>query len=129
MKATPMVWSGRVLSGLFVLFMLGASVAPKFLMPEIARAATPPGVPDAAIPLIGAIELVATLLYVWRRTALLGAILMTAVLGGAIATHLSAGSPLFSHTLFGVWLGLVMWAGLWLRDADLRQRLPIRRVP
>ena len=129
MKATPMVWTGRVLSGLFVLFMLGASIAPKFLMPAIAREASPQGVPGSAIPLIGALELVATLLYAWRRTALLGAIMMTAILGGAIATHMNAGSPLFSHTLFGVWLGLVMWGGLWLRDADLRQRLPVRRVP
>ncbi|MFC7379604.1 DoxX family protein [Brevundimonas sp. GCM10030266] len=129
MKATPMVWTGRVLSGLFVLFMLGASIAPKFLMPDIAREASPQGVPGSAILLIGVLELVATLLYVWRRTALLGAIMMTAILGGAIATHMNAGSPLFSHTLFGVWLGLVMWGGLWLRDADLRQRLPVRRVP
>lgn len=129
MKATPMVWTGRVLSGLFILFMLGASIAPKFLMPDIAREASPQGVPVSAIPLIGALELVATLLYAWRRTALLGAIMMTAILGGAIATHMNAGSPLFSHTLFGIWLGLVMWGGLWLRDADLRQRLPLRRVP
>ena len=129
MKATPMVWTGRVLSGLFILFMLGASIAPKFLMPDIAREASPQGVPGGAIPLIGALELIATLLYAWRRTALLGAIMMTAILGGAIATHMNAGSPLFSHTLFGVWLGLVMWGGLWLRDADLRQRLPVRRVP
>lgn len=129
MKATPMVWTGRVLSGLFVLFMLGASIAPKFLMPDIAREASPQGVPGSAILLIGVLELVATLLYVWRRTALLGAIMMTAILGGAIAIHMNAGSPLFSHTLFGVWLGLVMWGGLWLRDADLRQRLPVRRVP
>lgn len=128
MKATPIVWTGRVLSGLFVLFMLGASVAPKFLMPEIAAGASRPiGVADENVPLIGAIELIATLLYVWRRTALLGAITMTAVLGGAIATHMNAGSPLFSHTLFGVWLGLVMWGGLWLRDASVRDALPFRR--
>ncbi|RYG17471.1 MAG: DoxX family protein [Caulobacteraceae bacterium] len=128
MKATPMVWTGRVLSGLFVLFMLGASVAPKFLMPEIAYSASRPvGVADENVPLIGAIELIATLLYIWRRTALLGAITMTAVLGGAIATHMNAGSPLFSHTLFGVWLGLVMWGGLWLRDASVRAVLPVRR--
>lgn len=129
MKATHKVWTGRVLSGLFILFMLGASIAPKFLMPDIAREASPQGVGGSAIPLIGGLELVATLLYAWWRTALLGAIMMTAILGGAIATHMNAGSPLFSHTLFGVWLGLVMWGGLWLRDADLRQRLPVRRVP
>lgn len=128
MKATPLVWTGRVLSTLFVLFMLGASIAPKFLMPEMAaQASRPIGVDDGNILLIGLLELVGTLLYIWRRTALLGAIVLTAVLGGAIATHMNAGSPLFSHTLFGVWLGLVMWGGLWLRDADVRGVLPLRR--
>ena len=129
MKATPLVWTGRVLSALFVLFMLGASVAPKFLMPEIAREASRPiGVADQNILLIGMIELIGTLLYAWRRTALLGAVTLTALLGGAIATHMNAGSPMATHTLFGVWLGLVMWAGLWLRDADLRPLLPVRRT-
>lgn len=129
MKATPLVWTGRVLSALFVLFMLGASVAPKFLMPEIAQAASRPiGVDDANVLLIGMIELVGTLLYIWRRTAVLGAVTMTALLGGAIATHMNAGSPLFSHTLFGVYLGLVMWTGLWLRDPALRALIPLRRT-
>lgn len=129
MKATPTVWTGRVLSALFVLFMLFASVMPKFLMPEVAAAASRPvGVDAANIPLIGVIELVGTLLYAWRRTALLGAVTLTALLGGAIATNMNGGAPLFSHTLFGVYLGLIMWAGLWLRDADLRALLPLRRT-
>ena len=130
MKASPMVWTGRALSGLFILFMLGASVAPKFLMPEASvdyiRSLN---IDPEDVPLIGAVELIGTLLYAWRRTALLGAAWMTALLGGAIATHLHVDSPLFSHTLFGVYLGLVMWAGLWLRDADLRALLPLRRSP
>lgn len=127
MKATPLVWTGRALSALFVLFMLGASIAPKFLAPEMARAASRPiGVDDANVLLIGVIELVGTLLYAWRRTAVLGAVTTTALLGGAIATHMNAGSPLFSHTLFGVYLGLIMWAGLWLRDPDLRALVPFR---
>lgn len=122
------VRAGWTLSGLFILFMLGASITPKFLMPEIAeQASTPIGVSPAHVPLIGAIELIGTLLYAWRRTALLGAITMTAVLGGAIATHMNAGSPLMSHTLFGVWLGLVMWGGLWLRGASVRAVLPLSR--
>ena len=78
--------------------------------------------------MIGAIELMGTMLYAWRRTSLLGAVWMTALLGGAIATHLHVDSPLFSHTLFGVYLGLVMWGGLWLRDPSLRGLLPIRRT-
>ncbi|MBU1326180.1 MAG: DoxX family protein [Alphaproteobacteria bacterium] len=127
MKAPPTVWTGRVLSGLFALFMLAASIAPKFFMPEIAREASRPiGVADENILLIGVIELGGTLLYIWPRTAFLGAIALTALLGGAIATHMNAGSPLFSHTRFGVYLGLVLWAGLWLRDPALRALLPFR---
>ena len=127
MKATPMVWTGRVLSVLFILFMLGASVAPKFLMPDAnldyIRSLN---IDPQDVPLIGVIELVGTLLYAWRRTSVLGAVAMTALLGGAIATHMHVVSPLFSHTLFGVYLGLIMWAGLWLRDPQLRGLLPLR---
>ncbi len=126
MKAWPMVWTGRVLSALFVLFMLGASVAPKFLMPDANldyfRSLN---IDPADVPLIGVVELIGTLLYAWRRTSLLGAVIMTGLLGGAIATHLHVDSPLFSHTLFGVYLGLIMWAGLWLRDAQVRAVLPL----
>ena len=129
MKASPMVWTGRVLSALFVLFMLGASVAPKFLMPDAnldyIRSLN---IDPANVPLIGGIELFGTLLYAWRRTSVLGAVLMTGLLGGAIATHMHVGSPLFSHTLFGIYLGLVMWGGLWLRHASLRALFPIRSV-
>lgn len=125
MKASPMVWTGRVLSALFVLFMLGASVAPKFLMPDANldyfRSLN---IDPTDVPLIGGVELIGTLLYAWRRTSLLGAVIMTGLLGGAIATHLHVDSPLFSHTLFGVYLGLIMWAGLWLRDAQVRAVLP-----
>ena len=129
MKASPMVWTGRVLSALFVLFMLGASVAPKFLTPDVGldyiRSLN---IDPADVPLIGVIELIGTLLYAWRRTSLLGAVIMSALLGGAIATHMHVDSPLFSHTLFGVYLGLIMWAGLWLRDARVRAVLPILKT-
>ena len=128
MKASPMVWTGRVLSALFVLFMLGASVAPKFLMPEAGldyiRSLN---IDPADVPLIGVIELVGTLLYAWRRTALLGAVWMTALLGGAIATNVRVDTPLFSHELFGVYLGLMIWGGLWLRDPRLRSLVPFKR--
>jgi hypothetical protein len=69
--------------------------------------------------------LVPTALYAWRPTAILGAILITAYLGGAVATHARIGSPLLSHTLFGVYLGVIVWAGLWLRDPRLRSLMPI----
>ena len=79
------------------------------------------------IVMIGAIELVCVLLYVFPRTSVLGAVLMTGLLGGAMATHVRVESPLFSHTLFSVYLGLFMWGGLWLRDPALRALFPWRR--
>lgn len=130
MKASPSVWTGRVLSGLFVLFMLAASVAPKFLMADMVaeQNMTPLGWPAKYLMLIGLIELACVILYVIPRTSLLGAVLMTGLLGGAIATNLRVENPLFSHTLFGIYLGLFMWGGLWLRDASLRAVFPSRRA-
>ncbi|MBU4135598.1 MAG: DoxX family protein [Alphaproteobacteria bacterium] len=129
MKASPTVWTGRVLSGLFVLFMLGASIAPKFLMADMVaeQNMTPLSWPAKYLLLIGLIELTCVILYVVPRTSLLGAILMTGLLGGAIASNLRVENPLFSHTLFGIYLGLFMWGGLWLRDASLRAVFPVRR--
>ena len=120
-----MVRSGWIMTALLALFMLVASVAPKLLGASAAV--------DALVELgwssdyllpIGIIELVAVVLFVVPRTSLLGAVLMTAVLGGAIASHLRAGSPWFSHTLFGVYLGLFMWIALWLREQKLRSVMP-----
>jgi hypothetical protein len=120
---------GRIMTGLVVLFMLGASVAPKLFFPEAGQAyATMDqlGWPRKFILMIGILELLATLLYAIPRTSLLGAILMTGILGGAIATHIRVESPLFSHTLFGVYLGIFMWLGLWLRDPAIRAMLPFK---
>lgn len=130
MKGSPSVWTGRVLSGLFVLFMLGASIAPKFFMADMVaeQNMTPLGWPAKYLMLIALIELGCVILYVIPRTSLLGAVLMTGLLGGAIATNLRVENPLFSHTLFGVYLGLFMWGGLWLRDASLRAVFPVRRT-
>lgn len=126
MKA--MVWTGRVLSGLFVLFMLGASVAPKLMgMPIAEDTLTGLGWPPGNAFWIGIVELTFVLLYLFPRTSVLGAILFTGLLGGAMATHIRVDSPLFSHTLFGVYLGLFMWGGLWLRDEKLRALFPWRR--
>ena len=73
---------------------------------------------------LGVLGLTCTLLYAWPRTAVLGAILLTGYFGGAIATHLRAGSPIFSHLLFGFYLGLMVWGGLYLRDPRIRRLLP-----
>lgn len=128
MNATPLVWTGRVLSGLFVLFMLGASVAPKLLgMPIAEETMAQLGWPPGYATMIGWIELALVLLYIYPRTSVLGAVLFMALLGGAMATHIRAESPLLSHTLFSIYLALFMWGGLWLRDEKLRALFPWRR--
>ncbi len=119
---------GWVLTGLFALFMLGASVTPKLaMMPVAEETMAALGWPDGYALPIGVAELAFTLLFLVPRTALVGAILMTGLLGGAMATQIRVGSPLFSHILFSVYLGAVMWGGLWLRDAAVRRVLPLRR--
>jgi DoxX-like family len=119
---------GWVLSGLFALFMWGASALPKLAGMAIApETMASLGWPDAPILLIGVLEAVLTLLFLFPPTALLGGILMMGILGGAMVTQIRAGSPLFSHTLFGVYLGILMWGSLWLRDPAFRALFPWRR--
>ncbi|MGE0596106.1 MAG: DoxX family protein [Hyphomonadaceae bacterium] len=129
MKATPLVWTGRAMSGLFALFILGASAAPKLMgMPIADEIMTGLGWDTRYTLPIGILEVVLTLLYIYRPTSVLGAILFMGLLGGAMATNLRAEQPLFSHTLFSLYLGLVMWTGLWLRDEKLRALFPWRRA-
>jgi len=119
------VWAGRALTALFALFMVGASIAPKLLgMPIAAETLTALGWPANYVLMIGLFELTFLLLYLYPRTSVLGAVLMTALLGGAMATHIRVGSPLFSHVLFSVYLALFMWGGLWLRHPALRSVFP-----
>jgi hypothetical protein len=121
------VLAGWTLSGLFAAFMLGASALPKLAgLPVAAETMADLGWPEAPVFWIGAAEAAFTLLFLWRRTALLGAVLMMGILGGAMATQIRADSPLFSHVLFSVYLGAVMWGGLWLREPRLRRLFPFR---
>ncbi|WP_296612427.1 DoxX family protein [Sphingomonas sp.] len=123
------LWGGRILTALIILF-LGADAAGKLIAPITMIAHSPPlGLPATSgfYRLLGAILGLATALYAWQRTALLGAILLTGYLGGAVATHLRVGSPLIGYTLFGVYLGIMLWAGLWLRDSRIRALLPLNR--
>lgn len=127
MSSPAMLWTGRILSGLFALFLLGASVTPKLLrMPIAEETMAQLGWPPGYAFMIGIIELVCVVLYLIPRTSVLGAILTMALLGGAMATQIRAGSPLFSHILFSVYLGLFMWGGLWLRDERLRALFPVK---
>ena len=128
MSETTLSRLGWTLSALFALFMLGASVAPKLMgMPIAQETMAALGWPEAPVVLIGVLELVCTLLFLFPPTGLLGAVLMMGILGGAIVTQLRAGSPLASHTLFGIYLGVAMWGGLILRDARVRAVFPFTR--
>jgi hypothetical protein len=126
MNTRAMLWTGRALTWFFTLFMLGASIAPKLLhMPVVNETMVQLGWPPGYGPLIGTIELICLVLYLIPRTSILGAVLMMGVLGGAMATQIRVGNPLFSHILFSLYLGLFLWGGLWLRDARLRALFPI----
>jgi hypothetical protein len=128
MSEKMMVRVGWLLSGLYVLFTLGASVAPKLLGMEVAdETMRQLGWPDGYVTMIGLIELACVLLYIWPRTSVLGAVLAMGLFGGAMATQVRVGNPLFSHELFGLYLGLFMWGGLWLRDPALRAIFPWRK--
>ena len=128
MSETTLIRTGWALSALFALFMLGASVLPKLTGMAIAdETMVALGWTGSPILLIGGLELLCTLLFLYPPTAVLGGILMMAIFGGAITTQLRAGSPLVSHTLFAVYLGIVMWVALWLRDPRFRAVFPILR--
>jgi hypothetical protein len=119
-----MWWVGFGMSALVVLFLLmdaGMKLAAIQPVLEAGQQIGYPGVGMART--LGAVLLVCTLLYVYPRTSVLGAILVTAFLGGAVATHVRLGNPLFSHVLFGVYVGVLMWGGLVLREPRLRALL------
>ena len=120
-------WTGRIMSGLAVAFLLMDAVM-KFVKPEVVIKGTVElGFSDNVILPLGVVLLVSTLLYAFPRTAVLGAILLTGYLGGAVCTHVRVGNPLFSHVLFPTYLGALIWGGLLLRDSRLRTLLPIRK--
>jgi hypothetical protein len=126
-KTPASVWIGRVLSVLVVLFMLMDGVMKLAGLPIVYETSGQLGWGPETIRPLGIILLICTALYAFPRTSVLGGALLTAYLGGAVATHMRVGSPLFSHTLFGVYLGLMLWGGLYLRDAGLRAVFPLRR--
>jgi hypothetical protein len=123
----PMLWTGRVLSGLVVLFLAMDSAMKLADLPQVQQAAGQIGWPVGLDRTLGVIELVCLALYAVPATSVLGAILTTGLLGGAVAAHLRNGDPLFSHVLFGVYVGLMAWGGLWLREPRLRALMPIKR--
>lgn len=120
-------WAGIIVSGLPVLFLLFDALG-KFVRPEpVVRGTVELGYPESVILPLGVVLLISTLLYVFPKTSVLGAILLTGYLGGAVATHVRIGNPLFTHLLFPVYIGILLWLGLWLRIPRLRELIPFRR--
>ena len=126
MTTTAFVRTGWILSGLLAAF-LAFSAGIKFTgHSSVAETLNTLGWPADAGLALGILEAAILVLYVIPRTAVFGAVLLTGLLGGAMATHVRADSPLFSHILFGLYMGLFAWGGLWLRDPRLRALLPFR---
>ncbi len=120
------LWAGRIMSGLPVLFLLMDGVM-KLMKPEfVVKATLQLGYPENVIIGLGIVVLVCVILYVIPRTAVLGAILLTGYLGGAVATHVRVGDPLFSHALFPVYIAVLLWGGLYLREERLQALIPLR---
>ena len=117
------VWTGRLLSGLAVAFLLMDGVMKFFmdkLSPEMLEASASLQWPIERMPLVGTILLICLALYAIPRTSVLGAILLTGYLGGAIASHVRVSNPLLTHTLFPIYVAIFIWLGLFLRDARAR---------
>lgn len=119
-----MLWTGRVFSTLPVLLLLMSSVMKLMRVPDVVKGFGEHGFDSSLLVPIGIVELVCTLLYVLPRTSVLGAILLTGYLGGAVATHVRAGDGMFFSPVL---IGIVLWLGLYLRDARLRALVPWKR--
>ena len=125
----PARFTGRVLSGLVIVFLLFDGAIKLVPWPIVTETMDKMGYgsSEGLARGLGIITIVCTVLYAVPPTSILGAILLTGYLGGAIASHVRIGSPLFTHILFGLYLGLMVWGGLWLRDRELRSLLPFHR--
>jgi hypothetical protein len=119
--STTAIWSGRFLSALAVLFLTFDTVIKVLRLPIALAATAQLGFTDNAAFAIGVIEAACLVLYLVPRTSVLGAVLWAGYLGGAIATHIRAASPLFTHTLFPIYVAAFLWIGLWLRNDRMRR--------
>jgi len=114
------VWSGRVLSGIAVLFLTMDAAMKVLQLPVAVEGTRKVGYSPSVVPILGVIQLICLAAYLIPRTRVLGAILWTGYLGGAVATHVRMGDPLFTHVLAPVYVAAMLWGGLCLRDAQLR---------
>lgn len=126
--STPRLWTGRIMSWFVILFMLFDATLKFLKLPVVIKTTVDElGYAEHHIILHGFFVLIPTILYAIPRTSVLGAVLLTAHLGGAIASNLRVDNPVFSHTLFPVYTAILMWGGIWLRDERLRSVLPFRK--
>jgi len=120
------LWAGRVITALPVLFLLFDIVIKLMQIAPVRESFVRLGYPESVAVGIGTLELVCLALYLIPRTSVLGAILLTGYLGGAVATHVRVGDPLVSHVLFPTYVGALIWGGLYLREDRLRALVPLR---
>jgi DoxX-like family len=121
------LWTGRIMSALPALFLFVDAIGKLVKPAPVVEGTVQLGYPESVLLGLGIVLLTCTVLYVIPRTAILGAILLTGYLGGAVATHVRVGSPLLSHILFPVYVAVLIWGGLYLRDERLRALIPVRR--
>jgi hypothetical protein len=114
------IWAGRILSTFGVLFLLMDASLKLLQVPEAIKGTGELGYPVSVIVPLGILQLALLAIYLVPRTSIFGAILWTGYLGGAVATHVRVGNPLFSHILFPTYVAALLWLGLWLRDRRLR---------
>ncbi len=120
------IWTGRIISGVIVA-LLAMDVTIKLMQhPAALQGTAQLGYRTSAVLGIGIVQLVCLIAYLVPATSVFGAILWTGYLGGAVATHLRVGDPLFTHVLSPVYVGVLLWLGLWLRDGRLRALTPLR---
>ena len=126
-RSKSMLWAGWALSALTILFMLFDGVSKLAMEHHVVEATAQIGYPTDVIRPLGIILLMCTIFYAIPRTAIFGAILLTAYLGGAVASKVRIEDPLFGSILFGVYFGILAWGGLYFRDERLRALIPLRR--
>lgn len=121
------LWTSRIMRGIITLFMLMDSIMKFVKPPEVVEGTLDLGFSENHLLVLGILGLLSNLLYIYPKTSVLGAILLTAYWGGAIATHVRLDNPLFSHILFPVYLAILAWGGLWLVDEQMRSVFPFRK--
>lgn len=121
------LWTSYALSGIAVLFMIFDTGIKIIRESHAVEGTIQLGYTDSSVVTIGIIEAVCLVLYLIPRTSVFGMILFTGYLGGAVATHVRLGNPLFSHILFSVYIAILLWGGLYLREQRLRELIPFRK--